>query len=83
MSENIVTIETYDSVAKAHLAKSKLEAFGIECFLADENIIGLNPLYNQALGGIKLKYSKKTIRRQAKYSKRNIILMPKKKQMAK
>jgi DNA-directed RNA polymerase subunit RPC12/RpoP len=59
MSENIVTIETYDSVAKAHLAKSKLEAFGIECFLADENIIGLNPLYNQAIGGIKLKIFEK------------------------
>lgn len=35
--------------------KSKLESQNIMCFLFDENIVGLNPLYNIAVGGIKLK----------------------------
>ena len=35
--------------------KSKLESENIMCFLLDENIVGLNPLYDVAVGGIKLK----------------------------
>lgn len=39
---------------EAHILKSKLESEGILCFLQDENIVSLNPLYNYAVGGIKL-----------------------------
>ena len=38
--------------------KSKLESENIMCFLFDENIVGLNPLYNVTVGGIKLKINK-------------------------
>lgn len=38
--------------------KSKLENENIICFLFDENIVGLNPLYNITVGGVKLKVSK-------------------------
>jgi hypothetical protein len=39
----------------AHIIRTRLEANGIPCFIADENTIGANPLYNQAVGGVKLK----------------------------
>ena len=41
--------------------KSKLESEGISCFLFDENIVNLNPLYNMAVGGIKLKINRNDI----------------------
>jgi len=59
MEDNIVILMRYDNLYQAYIAKSKLEAFDIPCFLADENIIGLNPFYNQAIGGIKLKVLEK------------------------
>jgi len=48
------TIKTFDNPIDAHLLKTKLESEGIFCYLADENIIGVNPLLSNAVGGIKL-----------------------------
>jgi hypothetical protein len=39
----------------AHIVRTRLEANGLPCYIADENIVGANPLYNQAIGGVKLK----------------------------
>jgi hypothetical protein len=54
-NDKIITFETYYDVMLAHIIRTKLEDNGIRCFIADENMIGANPLYNQAVGGIKLK----------------------------
>ena len=51
----LVTVRTFDNSIEAHLLKSKLESENILCYLFDENIVGLNPLYNITVGGIKLK----------------------------
>ncbi len=40
------------------MMRSKLESENIVCFLFDENIVGLYPLYNVTVGGIKLKINK-------------------------
>ncbi len=57
----LITIKTFDNSIEAHLLKSKLESENIKCFLFDENIVCLNPLYNIAVGGIKLKINKSDI----------------------
>uniref|UniRef100_UPI0040494609 putative signal transducing protein n=1 Tax=Flavobacterium sp. TaxID=239 RepID=UPI0040494609 len=57
----LITIKTFDNLIEAHLIKSKLESENIMCFLFDENIVGLNPLYNITVGGIKLKVNKSDI----------------------
>ncbi|GAA4807830.1 hypothetical protein GCM10023231_41340 [Olivibacter ginsenosidimutans] len=51
---DFITLKVFDNPIEAHLLKSKLESEGIPCFLQDENIVALNPLYNYAVGGIKL-----------------------------
>lgn len=51
---DLVTIAVFNTSVDAHLAMGRLEADGIECFLKDDNTIQINPLYNIALGGIKL-----------------------------
>ncbi len=54
----LVTIKTFDNPIDAHILKSKLESENIRSFLFDENIVGLMPLYNLTVGGIKLKINK-------------------------
>ncbi len=53
----LVTIKIFDDPIKARILKSKLENEGVNCFLFDENIVSINPLYNITVGGIKLKIS--------------------------
>ncbi len=48
------TIKTFDNPINAHILKTRLESEGIECYLFDENISTLNPLFNISVGGIKL-----------------------------
>lgn len=54
----LVTLKTFDNLVEAHLIKSKLESEDLPCFLFDENIMALNPLYNFTVDGIKLKVNK-------------------------
>jgi hypothetical protein len=48
----IIVFDTFDSSIKANIIKSKLDAFGIPCFLSEENLTLLTtPLLS---GGIRL-----------------------------
>ena len=51
---SIITLKTFDNSIEVYLLKSKLESENIECFVIDENMITLNPLFANAVGGIKL-----------------------------
>lgn len=52
--DKIIVFETYYNPMEANIIKARLMDSGIQCFLSDENMITVNPLYNQALGGVKL-----------------------------
>ncbi|MBU1138189.1 MAG: DUF2007 domain-containing protein [Proteobacteria bacterium] len=51
---SLTIIASYRDLPLAELAKSKLESEGIPCFLLNKNIIALNWLYSNALGGVEL-----------------------------
>jgi len=53
--DKIVTLEQYYDPMLAHIIRTRLEDNGIPCFIADDNIISANPIFNNAVGGIKLK----------------------------
>lgn len=57
MSDNLVTVATFNSPAEAVLAKNQLEAEGIRAFLIDEESINMLWLLGTALGGVKLQVS--------------------------
>ncbi|WP_295719498.1 DUF2007 domain-containing protein [Mucilaginibacter sp.] len=61
--DKIITFENYYDVMLAHIVRTKLEDNGIACFIADENTITANPIYNQAIGGIKLKIFERDLER--------------------
>lgn len=52
--DTLIKVAAYATAVEAHLAKTKLESEGIEAFILDENIVGLNWLYSAAVGGAKV-----------------------------
>jgi hypothetical protein len=61
MEDKIVTFESYQDPMLAEIIRGRLEANGIDCFMADGNTIGANPLYSIALGGVKIKVFEKDV----------------------
>ncbi|HEY2582122.1 MAG TPA: DUF2007 domain-containing protein [Mucilaginibacter sp.] len=62
-NDKIITFESYYDPMLAHIIRSRLEANGIPCFIADENMNAANPLYNQATGGVKIKIFERDLER--------------------
>lgn len=54
MEEKIVEFARYDTLIEANLAKTKLDAYGIPCFLSDENFGALYPIANDFMPGVRL-----------------------------
>ncbi len=52
--QELVTIRQFRDLPEALLAKGSLESAGIECFLADENLVRLDWFISNFVGGIKL-----------------------------
>src|SRR5207237_10420673 len=52
---DLLTIRQFRDLPEALLAKSVLESAGIECFLGDDNLIRMDRLWSNLLGGIKLR----------------------------
>ncbi len=53
-AEKIVVYQAFDTVMLANLAKTKLDAYGVPCFLTEENFTGLYPLRNDIFPGVRL-----------------------------
>jgi hypothetical protein len=51
---NLVSIRRFRDLLEALLAKGSLESSGIECFLADDNMVRMDWFISNLLGGIKL-----------------------------
>jgi len=53
-AEPLVTVAAFDTPLKASILASRLEAEGIECFVADAETIAIHGLLSNALGGVKV-----------------------------
>ena len=51
---SFVVIARFDNSIEAHLAKVHLEAEGFLCFLRNEHLLTMQPLYQVMLGGVEL-----------------------------
>src|ERR1700730_6792793 len=54
MATQLVTLQRFRDVPEALLAKGKLESAGIACALADGNLVRMDWLLSNAIGGIRL-----------------------------
>jgi hypothetical protein len=59
--DKIVVYRTFYNPIEANIIKAKLEDAGFSCFLSDENLATIYPLFNQAIGGVKLNVFEKDI----------------------
>jgi len=50
----LTTIAQYREASEAYLAKGALAAEGIKAVINDEQVVGINWLYSNAIGGVKL-----------------------------
>jgi hypothetical protein len=51
------TVASFREPFKAHLAKGRLEAEGIQALVLDENLARINWGFSQAIGGVKIQVS--------------------------
>ncbi len=60
MNDNneIITLEIFKDFVSASFVKGQLDENGIESFMEDENVVGLNPI-----GGVELKIFKNDLER--------------------
>ena len=63
IADKIVVFQTFDDPIKANIVKGLLDSYEIKCFLSDENIVTLNALYSNAVGGVKLNVFEKDVNR--------------------
>lgn len=54
INDKIIVYRSFYNPIEASIIKSKLDDYEIPCFLTDENIATINPLYNQAIDGVRL-----------------------------
>lgn len=54
---NYVQVWSYDNYVPAHLDMGRLQEEGFDCWLKDENMVTIDPLLTNAIGGIKLMVS--------------------------
>jgi hypothetical protein len=51
---NLVLLRRFRDLPEAMLAKGRLDSAGIDCFLADENMVRMDWFISNLLGGVKL-----------------------------
>lgn len=54
MEGKIVEFTRFNNLIEANLAKTKLDAYGIPCFLSDEHFGNLYPISNDLMPGVRL-----------------------------
>lgn len=52
-----VPVQVYQNYVDAHIIRGRLEEAGIDCWLKDEHTVTTNPIWTNAVGGIKLMVS--------------------------
>lgn len=52
--DELVTVASFRDLTEALIAKGQLDAAGIECFLADDNIVRMDWFWSNLMGGVKL-----------------------------
>lgn len=53
-ADKIVVFRAFDTAIEANLAKTKLDAYGIPCFLSGEAFMNVYPIRNEFFPGVRL-----------------------------
>ncbi len=53
-NSKIIVFRAFDTAIEANLAKTKLDAYGIPCFLSGEAFMNVYPIRNEFFPGVRL-----------------------------
>ena len=59
----MITVASFDNTEQAELLKDRLDQEGIPAFVADGAIVGLNWMYSNAVGGVKVQVNEENVAR--------------------
>lgn len=68
----IIVFQAFDTTIQANLVKTKLDAYGIPCFLTDESFVNLYPIRNEIFPGVRLHIFENDIARVSEILSENI-----------
>lgn len=60
-NEKVVIYSYYNTLSEAYEAKNLLERNGIDCFISNENMACVYPMFDSNLGGVRLHLFEKDI----------------------
>ncbi|MBL7752725.1 MAG: DUF2007 domain-containing protein [Chitinophagaceae bacterium] len=63
MAGSFIPVQIFTNYIDAHILLGRLESENIVCYLMDENTVTINPIWTQAVGGIKLMVEKSQVGR--------------------
>ncbi len=72
--EKIIVLKSFENPIQGSLAKSKLDAYGIPCFVTEENFGNLYPLQNPRFSGVRLHVFEKDQEQARQVLNENLIL---------
>lgn len=59
--EKVVIYSYYNTLSEAYEAKNLLERNGIDCFISNENMASVYPMFDSNLGGVRLHLFEKDV----------------------
>lgn len=65
--EKFQLLRRFQYSSEAIIYQGKLESHGVEVFLRDNHIVDTNPLYSNAVGGVKLYVKQQTLIKPMKF----------------
>ena len=54
MTDDLFIVASFATPIEAHILRTRLEAEGIPCLIANEHVVNANPLWSNALGGVQV-----------------------------
>src|SRR6188474_2660280 len=52
--DKIIVFQQFNNLIEANIAKTKLDAYDVPCFLTDEHFVSLYPIQNDIFPGVRL-----------------------------
>lgn len=72
----MTTIATFTKPEEAHLLRMRLEAVGIEAFIQDENLIQIDMLLSNAIGGVRVQVADEEVQAVRELLKEDVGIAP-------
>ena len=72
----MTTLATFSKPEEAHLLRGRLESGGVRAYVQDENLVQMNWLYSNAIGGVRVQISDEDIDEARSILRRDTINLP-------